>query len=204
MAWTNIADFVHGELVDETDLNTMRDNLTYLYDSGMGEKRKELSIMAAQSPLGTALVGAAVELTQSATGTATINPQWHQARFDGSTNEGRMWNFVLPSNYGGTAYVKVGYNTGTASVAGSTTIWGVQVAAVSNTDLWTGKAFGTDNRGTSTVAGTSYVMNNATVTLTNVDSMVALDNICLLLYRAGTADTFNQDAVVTKVELYYS
>jgi hypothetical protein len=205
MAFETPSQPIAGAVVSVADFGTkVRNSLIYLYDYGMGEKRKELPIMAAQAILGTALPSAAVELVQSATGTATINPQWYQARYDGATNEGRMWNFVLPSNYAGSAYVKIGYNTGTASVAGSSVIWGVQVAALSNTDLWNGKAFGVDNRGTSTVAGTSLVMNDATVSLTNVDSMVALDNICLLVYRAATADTFNQDAVVTKVELYYS
>lgn len=202
--WTDPRTWTLGELVTKAIMDThIRDNLNYLY-ANSGEKRRELPIMAANPPLGTALAAAAVELTASGT-TASVNyPTWYQARFDGTVNEGRMWNFTLPINYISTPQVKITYSSGTASVAGSTTVWGVQIAALTNGDLWNGKVFDADNRGTSTIAGTSYVTNQATVSLTSIDAMASLDNICLMVYRAATADTFNQDAVVTKVELFYA
>jgi hypothetical protein len=201
MAYTTPKTWAAGELVTADLMNEqLRDNMNYLYANN-GEKRKDLPIMSAIPPLGTALPAAAVELVAS--GSATITPAWYQARYDGTANEGRMWNFTLPVSYISTPVIKISYNTGTASAVGSTTIWGVQIAAVSNGDLWGGKEFPAANLGTSTIAGTSYVMNQATVTLTSVDSMAALDGISVLVYRNATGDTFNLDAVVTKVEMFY-
>lgn len=202
MAWTNITAFTAGQLVDETDMNEIKGNLEYLYDSGAGEKRVTMPVSAAIPPLGTALPAAAVELVAS--GTAAISPAWYQMRYDGTVNEGRLWNFVLPNNYGGTALVKITYNPGTALVAGSTTVWGVQLAALSEGDVWNGKAFAAANLGTSTIAGTAYTTHIATVSLSNIDSMAVLDHLCVLVYRNATADTFNLDAIVSKVELFYS
>jgi len=204
MAWvTPDTVFTLGQKINVTDMETIGNDLQYLYDNS-GEKRKDLSLMAANPPLGTVLPAAAVELVTAGTVTTTNYPAWYQARFDGTVNEGRMWNFSMPMNFAGTPVIKISYNSGTASVAGSTTVWGVQVAAVSNTDLWYGKTFSGDNRGTSTIVGTAYVMNQATVTVLDYDNAVALDNLCVLLYRAGTVDTFNGDAVVTKVEMFYT
>lgn len=202
MAWTDPRTWATGELVTADIMNThVRDNLNYLLQNA-GGNGMELNIQASLPMLVTGGTTSGAEI-QSYGGTPA--PQVYQMRMGGTVVSGRCWSFSLPPNYASTPYLEIGFNTGTASTAGSTVIFGVQVAAVGNGDTGIStKSFAAAQYGTVTIAGTSYTKNMGTISISNTDSMAAKDKLCLYLFRNGTADTNNNDILVTDVNFFYT
>jgi hypothetical protein len=203
MAWNLPSNPTPGSVVSVSGFGVkVVDCLSYLKAKGGGENPKELPIMAAQAPL-SKMTAAAVEVVQ--TGGGTPSPQWYQLRYDGTVTEGRMWNFNMPSGYVDTPQLIVQYNSGTASASGGTIIWGAQLAAINNGDSGlNNKEFAAANMGTVVLSGGAWTNNRGTISLSNADSVVAGDQVCLVLYRSGASDSFNNDAVVNYVGLSYN
>lgn len=128
--------------------------------------------------------------------------------FDATTEE--TVYFMFPAiNYGsGNLTARVRWYADTASSGGVT--WGASLAAITpdadTTDIET-KAFATETTGDDTHLGTTNKrLHEATVTISNLDSVAAEDWCVLRLARkVGNAnDTMTGDALVVEVGIDYS
>ena len=177
-------------------------DLEYLRDMGGGSNPLPLHIASAQAPL-SGLTAAAIEVSQS--GAATVKPQFYKLLFDGAADEGRMWNFAIPSGYIDTPKLIIQFHLATADTAARTVIFNAQIAAVSNGDATlSAKEFAAANAGNTAIAGTAYVNEQQVITLTNADGLAANDQVCLVLWRNADADTCVRDAIVTYVGFSYN
>jgi hypothetical protein len=206
MAWTNIADFVHGELVDETDLNTMRDNLTYLYDSGVsdiGGGQNPLPLLISDAFETGTVIDASPQTTQ--TGTATAKPQIKELWYGNDRNEGMNWNFTIPPKYIDTPKINVRFYIATSDTAARTVIFNAQVATFGNGDADIDhKEFAATNAGSTAINGAAFQIEQTEITLTNDDNMAANDQCCLYLWRDSNADTCIREVRVTSVNFSYN
>lgn len=206
-SWVAPGNYSAGHTITKPEWDQdVRDNTTYLYDAllsgGGGENPKELSIMAAQAPIA-GLTAASIEVAQSSTD--TISPQFYHLSFDGSSDEGRMWNFNVPSGYVDTPKLVVKFYLSSSDTAGNTVIFDAQVAAISSSDSGINtKVFDSANEGTTSIVGNAYVVEEQTITLTNDDSMTANDLVSLALWRHASTDSCNVDAHVNYVGFSYN
>lgn len=124
--------------------------------------------------------------------------------FDGSTSETCYWTAVAPTGLTGTLTLVLSLIFPTAT--SGTCIFAAAVEAVTSgdaTDLDAGDSFDSDNNSASISApATAGYMVQATITLTNKDSIAAGDLIRILLKRlpADASDTITTDAQVLAAE----
>lgn len=129
--------------------------------------------------------------------------------FDGgSTDESVYWQFRL-ANYGsGNLTLKFMWYADNASA--SDVVFGAQIAAITpNTDTQDIEtdAFATASTVTDTHLGTTAQrLHEASITISNLDSVAADDFVALRFYRAASSgsDTMSNDALVVEAELSYS
>jgi hypothetical protein len=149
------------------------------------------------------IAAAALELVESS-GAGTAKPVLYQLRFDDAASEGRMWVFRM--FWAATAPVlKIAYRMANANTSDDVVLI-AQLAAVSDTDAaMQSKVFAAVNSVTITVPDTANVQDEASITLTNADSIAKGDWACLLLFRDGGAggDTAAGDLILTSAELQY-
>lgn len=95
----------------------------------------------------------------------------------------------------------------TGAVTGGVT-WGARIAAIAPGDSVSleAKNWATAQTGTTTVRATAKYPNATTVSITNLDSAAALDELWLNVYRLPTdaGDTMLGDAIITSMYLSYS
>jgi hypothetical protein len=145
---------------------------------------------------------AALEYVES-TDAGTRKPAFMQLRFDDTTSEARMWQFVMP--YTVTAPVlKVGYRMAGANTSKSVK-FDAYLACVSDGDTSVNaKAFSSVNSATVTCPDAANTFDVATITLTNADSIAEGDLVTILLARdTGVASDATGDAIVMFVDFQY-
>ena len=177
----------------------VRNSLIYLKSLGGGANPLELPIIASQPPL-SGLTAAAVEVSQW--GSATIKPQFYKILFDGAADEGRIWQFNVPSSYVSLPKLVIQFHIPTADTAARTVIFKAQLACLTTADtLMSAKEYDTANAGSTAINGAAFYNEQQTITLTNNSAMLANDFCSLVLWRDADVDTCVKDAIVTYVGL---
>lgn len=133
-------------------------------------------------------------------------PYFLQFAFDASTKEQVTWSFRMPANYASAPVLKVQYKM--ASATSNAVVFDARIGAVSDGDSTDvdAKAFGSANTTTVTVPGTAGFIDEASITMTNADSLAAGDLVLLYLSRdaANGSDTATGDCEVIAVSLEYT
>jgi hypothetical protein len=130
--------------------------------------------------------------------------------FDSATDEICYWSFRVPHNYASGPLLKIQYKMASAVAGDAGNIFGVEVAVMAQgvdeaVDMDT-PSFDTVNAAEETIpATTAGIMSELSVTLTNADSMAALEHVTLKLNRdvSVTNDALG-DAEVVGVTFEYT
>lgn len=133
-------------------------------------------------------------------------PYFMQLAFDASTEEWASWSFRMPADYSSSPVLKVQYKM--ASATSGDVIWVGQIAAVTDGDSTDvdAKAFASTNSATVTVPGTAGYIDEASITMTNADSVAAGDLVIVRIARDADAggDTATGDAEFVGAALTYT
>ncbi len=156
--------------------------------------RQELPIAGGIAPL-SGLNAAALSLVESS-GAGTVKPVIYQLNFDASTDEGRMWMFRMPRGFGVTATM-----VGSYKMAGANTdkdaLLSAQIAGISDGDTHSTKVFDTVNTSLERVPDAADESDEFSITLTNFDSVVADDWVCVVLFMDTSGSNFAADFILT-------
>jgi hypothetical protein len=129
-----------------------------------------------------------------------------QLAFDAGTDEWCTWQFRMPADYASSPVAKVQYKA--ASATSGDVIWDVRICAVSDGDSTDidAEVFASANTATVTVPGTAGHLDEASVTLTNADSVAAGDFVVVRLCRTGSSgsDTATGDAEFIGMAITYT
>jgi hypothetical protein len=129
--------------------------------------------------------------------------------YDGTNTERAFWK-LDPANYGsGNITCDVYFYN--ASAAAGACVWEAALAAITpdtdNLSVETGKSFATAQQVTKAhPGGAAQRLQKATITITNLDSIAAGDEVWLRISRlpADAGDTSTADMILTSVRLSYS
>lgn len=199
MPWNTHPTVVFGDHWSATQQNTyVKGNLDHIADT----RYLPLSILEAAVP-DTVVAAARDYLTSSG---ATPKPLWPVLRFDSATDEGRLWSFKIPPDFGGSPVVAL-----TAHMDAATTdddvVFYVRVACIGSTDSNVeAKVFDSENTLTVDVPSSADEMFTISIPVNTADNMSAGDYCVLLLARDANnaADTAGCDVIVDCVEFQYS
>lgn len=137
-------------------------------------------------------------------GAGTAKPVIPIISFDDTTDEGRQFEFNMPSEFTGTLHVKIAYYMAGANVS-KTVAWNAQIAAISDTDASvTAKVFGATNQSVVTCPDTAGVEDVASITMINADSVSANDSCILHVWRDVSNDDAAGDAIITGIWIYWA
>jgi hypothetical protein len=199
-----------GDLVPLTDVSdttqsangsTKKIQISNLIASAVNQKT---TLLPQQSiPPMSSINAAALTLTES-TSAGTYKPVFYRVAFDDTTDEGRMWLFRPPQTFT-TATLKILYYMSGANTSKNVG-WVAYLSAISDTDTsFTANAFDSANTGTTVCPDAAGTVDEASITLTNGDSIAAGDWVCLLLRRnAAVASDATGDAIVIMCEVQYA
>lgn len=137
---------------------------------------------------------------------AVPSSRWIEWLFDAATDEHIVCSFTMPQDYVSAPVLKVQFKM-TSATSGSV-VWVCQVMAVTPgdaTDL-DAEVFAAANSVTEAVPATAGYLDEASITLTNADSVAAGDRVTLLLFRDANnaADDAAGDAEFVGADLRYS
>lgn len=120
-------------------------------------------------------------------GTSGGRPIWS---FNESTDQIIYWSFRMPVNYASGPVLKIQWSGAASTSVTHDVIWGCQVMAMTpdvDGDMST-DSYDTANTVTDTILGTtSRRIQEASLTLTNADSVAANDYVALKFYRDADA-----------------
>jgi len=126
--------------------------------------------------------------------------------FDATTEEECLYQFRLPSNYSTSPVLKLQYSM--ASAITGAVAFNAEIMAISPSDAASVNTASFDgvNVGSGTVGGTAGYVEEISITLSSVDSMVANDLVLLRLSRdpADAGDTATGDAELLAASLEYT
>lgn len=129
-----------------------------------------------------------------------------QLLFDASTEEWCCWQFRMPADYASGLTAKIQYKM--ASATSNDVVWDVRVSKTSDGQSQDVDAqdFASANTATVTVPGTAGYLDEASITLTNDDSVAAGDLVVIRLARAAASgsDTATGDAECVGLALTYT
>lgn len=167
-----------------------------------------LPIGAATLPDGSAS-NAAPAIQRVKSSAAAPTPHILEAAFDGATSEMLSWAFRMPSDYVSGPVLKVQFKPNGATPSGNAVFDGRLAAYTPATDTTSlhAKAFAAaNNSGAVSVGTVQYALREASITLTNADSLAANDFVILHLARlpADANDTYAADVGVVAVTLEYT
>jgi len=146
---------------------------------------------------------AGMEVNESSS-VATEKPLLPQINFDDTTDEGRMFVFRLPQSYTGSPVIHGLYKMESANVSKDADL-NIQVAAVSDADAaWSSKVFDAGNSSIFEVESAGDVAEAFSIEVTNNDSMVAGDWICLLIWMDVSDSDFADDFQLLSLELRHT
>ena len=200
MAFSTMTNRATGYIVLESDWDDITDNFdvlntdaVYLFpDLGPG-----------QVPA-SGIVGAAFEIAESSD-SGTAKPLIEQLLFDDTTDEGRIWSFRMPRQYGGNPVLVGSYKMAGANVSKTVGLV-AQLAAVSDGDAaHSAKAYAAANASTEAVPDDADTSDEFSITLTNDDSVTANDWVSLILYRdVDASDDASGDFQLTSLSLNFT
>lgn len=202
MTWNKHPTVNFGDLWSASQQNTyVKGNLDHVAST----RFIPLSILEAAVPSG--MTGAARDYLTSSS-TDTFVPAWPVLRYDASTDEGRMWTFKIPPDYGGTLELKATAHMDSASTDDD--VYFVVYCAVQNVDD-TGieaQSFGVPVFIVVPVPDVAdklfeiHVIDIATI----YTEIAAGSVVTLLLVREGSnvLDTAESDVIISSVEMIYS
>lgn len=199
MTWTTHPTVSFGDMWSATQQNTyIKANLDHVAET----RFLPLSILEAAVP-DTVAAAARDYLTSSG---AAPKPLWPVLRFDGATDEGRVWAFKIPRDFGGSPVIVANAHM-SAATTDDDVVFYARVACIGSTDSnIEAKVFAAAN--TATVASPTAADEGFTVSvpIATADGMSAGDFCILLLARDADngADTATGDVIVSSVELQYS
>ncbi len=149
------------------------------------------------------LQAAGLSLVES-TSAGTYKPPFYILSFDDSTTEGRSWNFRPPQTFT-TATLKITYYMSGANTSKNVG-WAASVSAASDTDAsFTANAYDTENAGTTACPDAAGTLDEASITLTNMDSMAVGDWASILIRRdVEVASDATGDANIVMAEIQYA
>ena len=202
MTWNKHPTINFGDLWSATQQNTyVKGNLDHIANT----RFIPLSILEAAEPSG--ITSAARDYLTSSS-TDTLVPSWPVLRFDALTDEGRMWTFKIPPDYGGTMEVKLTAHMDSASTDDYVR-FGVYCAVQNIDDTGVeAKSFGTLILNVVPVpAAADKLFEIHIIDVANVyTEIVAGSVITMLLVREGTSvvDTAGSDAIISSVEIVYT
>jgi len=176
MTWTTLTEANFNDIYAESRWNNqVKGNLEHIRDNVV---EIPLPMISALSPL-SGITPAAMSQVESSASNPKPNFLIHSA--DDSSDEGLQWQVVVPALYGtgGTLQVKYYKSSGTTGAV----VFAAQIAAVSDDEIITSKAYDSVNTVTDTVPSTAGYVTTAEITLTNRDSMAAGDLVNVYLYR---------------------
>lgn len=129
-----------------------------------------------------------------------------QLAFDATADEWCVFNFRTPVDYASAPVVKIQFKM-TSAITGAV-VWDARLGTVSPASAVSvnTKVFAAANTATVTVGGTVGYMVQASITMTNADSMLASDFSTLRISRVGSSgsDTATGDAELLAVSLEYT
>jgi hypothetical protein len=160
-------------------------------------------LSSGEAPL-TSLAAGAYSIVQSS-GAGTPKPQYPILSLDASTDEGRIWNGSMHRLYASTLTVNGAFYM--ASATSGNVVLASSIAAVSSGDASvTAKVFATANSATVAVPGTAGTEQSFSITMTNADSIVAIDRFTLAFYRDADngSDTATGDMNLTRLDVFFS
>lgn len=148
----------------------------------------------------------APQLSRVKSSAAAPTPYFYQLLFSGTQLEQCVWDFVVPDNYDSAPVLLIQYKMAAATTGN--VVLDARLAAVTpgeSTDV-DAKGFGAANGLTDAVPGTAGYLKEASLTLTNADSLAAGDFAILYLARDGAngSDTAPGDMEVVSVTLSYT
>lgn len=135
-------------------------------------------------------------------------PYFLELWFDAATEEWASWSFRMPADFASlpAGALKVQYKMAAATTGD--VVWAGSIAAVSDGDATDvdAKVFATANTATVTVPGTAGHLDEASITMTNADSVAAGDFVVVRIARQGVAggDTATGDAELVTAALLYT
>lgn len=131
-----------------------------------------------------------------------------QLDFDGASDEAVYWGFRMPSNYASAPVLKIQWKS--SDTAGSNVVWASQLNAYTpgtDTANYETDTLATADTVTATDSTSAHAIVEASITISNTDSLAAGDAVILKLYRDADngSDTLNSiDAEVVNVMLQYT
>lgn len=199
MAYVKMTNRASGYAVQEADWDALQGNFDALNDFF------HVPLFPLSSGLAPAsgLQAAAYSVVQSSDA-GTVKPEWPIIAFDKDTDEGRIWNGMIPRSYGVTAIISGQFYMPT--VTSGTFLPSAQIACWSDADATvTSKAFATvNNPAAITVPGTAVTIKAFTITLTNFDSGAAIDSFSLAFWRDVSGDTAAEDVYLKRLDLFFA
>jgi hypothetical protein len=150
------------------------------------------------------ITGAGVEVAESS-GAGTAKPLIPALLFDDSADEGRAWIFRMARGFGVTPTLVGSYKMASANTS-KVLGWDIYLAAVSDgNSSHSAKVFDTVNTLSAACPDAADESDEFSHALTNVDSMAALDWVCLMLVRdTGVASNATGDVKLTSLSVNYS
>lgn len=128
-----------------------------------------------------------------------------QLAFDATAEEWATWEFRMPDDYASGPVLRVQFKM-TSATSGAV-VWDGRVAATTPTDATDvdARGFSSANTVTQTVASTAGYLVDASITLSNADSVAAGDFVVIRLARAAAdaGDTATGDAEFVMASLSY-
>lgn len=213
--WTTIKTQSPFTEIYSSDWNTyVRDNGTYLKDTldalsdtvaTLTTDPKSVVLTALDaSPIISDIQTAGIEFTESS---GTDNPSIPGIFCDDTTDEGVEFHFRLPGTPSGTPTIKIEYYMAEAN-SSKKVKFGAQASALSDGDAGaTAKALATQDTVSLSCPDTAGTVDEATITLTNSDSMTKGDFVVLRIQRIPsdtTNDTATGDVVILSISLEYA
>ena len=126
--------------------------------------------------------------------------------FDASTDEIIHKRFRLPTDYSSGATLKLQFSM--ASATSGNVVWAAEVWAITPADAADSDttSYDTANSVTEAVPGTAGYLDEASITLTNADSMAAGDLVTIRIRRDAdnASDTAAGDAELRAISLEYT
>ncbi len=201
MAFKLMTTRANGYVVTATDWTALTDNMTALNTAFMMVPLFPHSSGIAPT---SGLQAAALSTVQSS-GAGTVKAEWPILSFDASTDEGRIWNGMIARCFGVTVtaqgqFYAASATSGNFVVAGQLACWSDGDASA------TAKVLATENSATVAVPGSAGTIKAFSITMTNDDSMAAIDSYSFVFRRDAdnASDTATGDMQLKSLALYFS
>ena len=176
---------------------------TYLKSDGTDLSWAALSVNNTRTII---LPMTAAELDASNAPQATIQSNRMHLGFDAGTDELIYYMFRMPADYGSSLLLKLQYAMASATsgdVIWASALWAITPGDSADVDT---ESYDTANTVTDTVPGTAGYLAEASITMSNADSLAANDLLTIKVYRDANAggDTATGDADLYGLSLQYT